>query len=85
MPADLFHIVVVVYGFEDGEGLAVHLNGVLSAETRTDQSTQYNELVGNEILIGDNWNTLYVDDLAIWLKELTQQDISALHSFGTQT
>ena len=83
LPPHWFHLVVVVYGFEDGQGMVVFINSVLSKEIRTEKITTTYVMKEMQTRVGGNWDIhIHMDNLAIWLKELTQTQISALYLSG---
>ncbi len=79
-PSDWFQLVAAVSGLNEGEGQKVYINGALAQQDTTLQDTGYagNERV--ETKMGALNVQFDVDDLAIWMVELSSAQISALYS-----
>ncbi len=83
-PLNTWINITVVY---NGSTLSLYLNGALNNSTQgvfsLDNSSQP-LLIGKEfVLVGDNWYRWFkgiIDDIAIWNRALTQQEITALYN-----
>ncbi len=79
IPSEWFHMAIAVSGLYEGQGMSGFINGVWNFTDTDHGVTGFEGGVGTTIEIGKNLNVqLYVDDFAIWLKERTPAQISAL-------
>ena len=70
-----------MYGVEDGEGYAVYLNGAFTIEKRYSATNTKSASPVSWFKIGPALDSqMEVDDLAIWLEELSADSIVALYT-----
>ncbi len=72
--------MVVVSGLNEGEGQKVHINGAFAQQDTTLKNSGYAGQERVEIKMGGLNVQFDVDDLAIWMVELSSAQISALFS-----
>ncbi len=77
------HVVLVMYGFHDGEGFALYFDGSFEDDDSTIEPTGNSGGSVAHIIFGQNVDAqLDIDDVAFWLKELTPGEINLLYAQG---
>ena len=78
-----FHLVVVYLGPNNGQGLVVYVNGTEVGRTAV-MSTTLLQPGNGQLVIGkgygnDYYSSVVVDELTLWNRELSDQEIMDLH------
>ncbi len=69
------HTTVAVHGTNDDEGFSVYLNGASAGSATTLIPSHYNHTIQPRINLGHRKAAVGLDDLIIWMKELTDRQI----------
>ena len=79
-----FHLAVVYLGPNDGQGLIVYVNRtkVKKCAQRSNRGTSPGNgqlVIGNKLIGSDDYSSVAVDELTLWNRELSDQEIEDLY------
>ena len=86
IPVGWFHLGLVFHGSQQGQGFTLHVHQQSTRRSGTLNSKEYQNTTGT-VIIGrrfherdQNYGSITMDELTLWNRKLSQQDVEALRN-----